>query len=126
MADLATPDFLASLRALFLSNSITSSDPHLWAVVAAVSFSAANVADAVPLVFQYALDELVRGQQQPDSDGARSEQLALARKIREAVLQSGLLSGMPRVSRFLRACCSVGGGAYTYVLRERRHRTPGV
>ena len=134
MADLATPDFLASLRALFLSNldsastSSSSSNQHLWAIVAAVSFSAANVADAVPLVFQFALDGLVRGQQQPDSDEARSEQLALARKIREAVLQSGLLSGMPRVSRFFRACCSVGGGTYdvTYVLRERRHRTHGV
>ena len=138
MADFATPDFLASLRALFLSDSdsdldsasasSSSSDQHLWAIVAAVSFSAANVAEAVPLVFQYALDGLVRGQQQPDSDEARSEQLALARKIREAVLQSGLLSGMPRVSRFLRAWCSVGGGAYDviHVLRERRHRTHGV
>ena len=124
MADLATPDFLASLRALFLSDSdsdststsasSSSSDQHLWAIVAAVSFSAANVADAVPLVFQFALDDLVRAQQQPDSNEARSEQLALARKIREAVLQSGLLSGMPRVSRFLRACCCVGGGAYMY------------
>ena len=78
MADLATPDFLASLRALFLSDSdsdldsasasSSSSDQHLWAIVAAVSFSAANVAEAVPLVFRYALDDLVRAQQQPNSD----------------------------------------------------------
>ena len=97
----------------------------LWAVVAAVSFSAANVADAVPLVFQYALDELVRGQQQPNSDEARSEQLVLARKIREAVLQSGLLSGMPRVSLVF-SCMLFCWRRCIHVLRGRRHRTPGV
>ncbi|KAI0700539.1 hypothetical protein C8T65DRAFT_580280 [Cerioporus squamosus] len=96
MAELATPDFLASLRALYPSTS--SSDPNLWAVVAAVSFSASNIAEAVPLVFHSALDGLVQAQRQAGTptEAAHSEQLALARKIREAVLQSGLLSGMPR------------------------------
>ena len=88
-----------------------------WALVAAVAFSASNVPEAVPVVFAHALEELraeqrargfgldgenrenrEEGEKDEEGEEARREQLVLARKIREAVLQSGLLSGMPRVS----------------------------
>ncbi|KAI0806830.1 hypothetical protein C8Q74DRAFT_1188908 [Fomes fomentarius] len=88
------PDFLSSIKSLFPPAS-PQTPTHLWPVIAAVSFSASNLPEAVPLVFKQALDDLVRTQQtagQTDHD----EQLVLARKIREAVLQSGFLSGIPR------------------------------
>ena len=97
MADLATPEFLSSLKATYPPE--TPNSPHLWAIVAAVGFGASNVPEAVPAVFTYALQDLIRSQHATGISGdvAQEEQLLLARKIREAVLQSGLLSGMPRV-----------------------------
>ena len=98
MADLATPEFLSSLRATYPPET-PNSPPHLWAIVAAVAYGASNVPEAVPAVFTYALQDLIRSQQGAgiSGDAAHEEQLLLARKVREAVLQSGLLSGMPRV-----------------------------
>ncbi|KAI1791489.1 hypothetical protein LXA43DRAFT_417851 [Ganoderma leucocontextum] len=97
MADLASPDFLSTLKAAYPPDTPNTSS-HLWAVIAAVAFSASNVSEAVPLVFKYALEDLVQSQTQAGTrqDAAHDEQLVLARKVREAVLQSGLLSGMPR------------------------------
>ena len=99
MADLATPEFLSSLKATYPPET-PGSPPHLWAIVAAVAFGASNVPEAVPAVFTYALQDLIRSQHASgiSKDVAHEEQLLLARKIREAILQSGLLSGMPRVS----------------------------
>ena len=98
MADLATPEFLSSLKATYPPET-PNSPPHLWAIVAAVAFGASNVPEAVPAVFTYALQDLIRSQQATgiSGDTAHEAQLLLARKIREAILQSGLLSGMPRV-----------------------------
>lgn len=73
--------------------------PNPWYIVAAVAYSASNKAEAVPEVFQYALQELKA------SKGAESEQFLLAQKIREALFKSGLISGYPKVSRF---CSSTG------------------
>ena len=106
MADLATPDFLSTLKTAYPPET-PNSPSHLWAVVAAVSFSSSNVPEAVPLVFEYALDDLLRCQTQAGTPqgAAHQEQLVLARKVREAVLQAGLLCGMPRVST---STCSMG------------------
>ena len=113
MAKYATRTFLASLKALYPTNApSTSMHPgalaNPWALVAAVTFSASNVPEAVPVVFTHALEELraekrARGIGLDSQDGkggeeARRGELVLARKAREAILQSGLLSGMPRVS----------------------------
>ena len=63
MADLATAEFLSTLKAIYPSD--TSNTPsYLWAIIAAVSLSASNVAEAVPIVFMYVLDDLVKAQKQ--------------------------------------------------------------
>ncbi|KAH9857554.1 hypothetical protein C2E23DRAFT_865373 [Lenzites betulinus] len=105
MANFATPAFLASLKAIYPSGgpstlAYAGALPNPWALITAVTFSASNAPEAVPVVFKYALEELKeeqRAQGTPDETAAK-EQLLLARKIREGVLQSGLLSGMPRVT----------------------------
>lgn len=102
MADLATPEFLSTLKAAFPPTA-PNTPSYLWAMIAVVSFSASNIIEAVPLVFKYVLDDLIQAQTQAGTpqDAAHAEQLVLARKIREAVLRAGLLCGMPRVSALL-------------------------
>ena len=102
MADLATAEFLSTLKAIYPFGT-PNTPSYLWAIIAAVSFSASNIAEAVPLVFMYVLDDLVKAQRQAGTsqDTAHAEQLVLTRKIREAVLQAGFLCGMPRVSSLL-------------------------
>ncbi|KAI0324700.1 hypothetical protein GY45DRAFT_1313434 [Cubamyces sp. BRFM 1775] len=112
MANYATPAFLTSLKAHYPANGpSTAAYPgalaNPWALVAAVAFSASNVPEAVPAVFAHALEEL-RAEQRArgvggGSEEAQREELVLARKVREAVLQSGLLSGMPRTINSLMA-----------------------
>lgn len=109
MADMADPDFLASLRALLpypddAPTSRETSSPYMWIFIVAVAFSSANVPEAVPEVFKYAVEEVsqvLRVRFGLPEDEIREHQLSIARKIREAVLQSGLLCGMPRVSTSL-------------------------
>ncbi|KAI0355056.1 hypothetical protein OH77DRAFT_1437041 [Trametes cingulata] len=103
MANYATPAFLSSLKAIYPTGGPSTTAhpgalPNPWVLITAVTFSAANVPEAVPIVFKYALDEL-RAEQNAKGiagEAAHEEQLVLARKMRESILQSGLLSGMPR------------------------------
>ncbi|KAH9918409.1 uncharacterized protein BXZ73DRAFT_105284 [Epithele typhae] len=80
--------FLAHIKALFPPSDAGSVPSTLWAIIAAVAFSSANVPEAVPAVFKSALEDLDEHDPQ--------EQIIFSRKMREAVLMSGLLSGMPR------------------------------
>ncbi|TBU39627.1 hypothetical protein BD309DRAFT_416376 [Dichomitus squalens] len=127
MADLATPDFLSSLKALYPPDT-PNAPSHLWTVVAAVAFSASNAPNAVPAIFSYALDDLVASQHAAATagDAAREEQLVLARKVREAVLQSGLLSGMPRVSAAIPSLSAVFWLPSRICVCIRTHTSPPV
>ncbi|OCH90642.1 hypothetical protein OBBRIDRAFT_793081 [Obba rivulosa] len=111
MAQLATPAFLEQLKATYPSRDALGSDVVLsnpWCLVAAVAFSASNVPEAIPLIWEYTLRDLVEVQGNELSQEQRQqERLALARRIREALLQSGLLSGMPRVINSLLALNTV-------------------
>lgn len=62
-----------------------------WFIVAAVAFSASNRSEGVPRVFEQALQDLKMG----GSD--KLEELMLAKKMREALFKSGLISGYPKV-----------------------------
>lgn len=99
MSKLATAEFLDHLKSIYPSPQASTSDAVIsnpWYLVAAVTFSASNNPKDVVSVFKYALADL-KSVQKSNDDGSIKEQLQLARRIREAILQSGLLSGMPRV-----------------------------
>ncbi|KAL1740896.1 AhpD-like protein [Schizophyllum fasciatum] len=76
---------LTSLRDLYPAQTTDGHD-HTWAVVAICAFSAANLPEAVPQVFAYAAKE------ETSHDG----RLLLARKARDALFKSGMLSGYPK------------------------------
>ena len=104
MADIATEPFLNLLKAAFPSPPLTTPEGVLaqpWYIVAAVSFSASRKPAAVPVVFAFVLRELEAAQLaagvKAQSEEAHAQRFKLASKIREALLHSGLLSGIPRV-----------------------------
>ena|ERR1700691_6200621 len=94
MTDIATPEFLSNLKALYPAQSSTLKNP--WFLVAAVAFSASNLPEAVPLVFKHALNDLVS---QPSAAGDEST-LLLVRKLKDALFKSGVLCGYPKVDSF--------------------------
>ncbi|KAJ2922468.1 hypothetical protein H1R20_g14632, partial [Candolleomyces eurysporus] len=61
-----------------------------WYIVVAVALSASNKADGVPRVLEHMLNEEL------PKDAKVEDQMALARKLREAVFKSGLISGYPK------------------------------
>ncbi|CAL1703376.1 unnamed protein product [Somion occarium] len=100
MAQLATAQFLQHLRSLYPHQSGSPDTPSAivgqpWYLIAAVAFSASNKPDATAVVFQYVLNDLEKVEFAAEKD-RHAARLAVARRIREAVLQSGLLSGYAR------------------------------
>ena len=96
MAHLATPQFLQRLRALYPAQNDTTS--HAWYIVTAVAFSASNKPDAAAAVFKYVLNDLEQSNTGATED-LEATKLTVAKKTREAIMQSGLLSGYARVGR---------------------------
>ena len=99
MSKLATVQFLDHLKSIYPSSPVSSGEDVInnpVYIVAAAAFSAGNKPAEVPAVFKYALEELKSVQTSQDTE-AIQQQLRLARKIRESVLQSGLLNGVPKV-----------------------------
>ncbi|KAF5330746.1 hypothetical protein D9619_006063 [Psilocybe cf. subviscida] len=97
----------------FLNNLKTSFPPadpssssffrNPWYIVAAVAFSASNKPELVPRVFAHALDDL-----KSLSPAAKPEdEMLLARKMREALFKSGLISGYPKAINSLRALSEI-------------------
>ena len=89
MAHIATPEFLSSLKRLYPPQSTYVKSP--WYAVAAITFSASNCPEAVPLVLEYVLKDL-------DAIAASlDDRRTAARKIRDAVFKSGMICGFPKV-----------------------------
>ncbi|KIJ37405.1 hypothetical protein M422DRAFT_178037 [Sphaerobolus stellatus SS14] len=84
MARVVSIELISRLATLYPTLEPGQINP--WSFVAATAFSASNFPEAVPLVFQYALKEL----------DIHSERLLLARKFRDALFKSGILSGYPK------------------------------
>jgi len=111
MTSLASPEFLDQLKAIFPSRGVLGTPDEViaqpWYLVAAVAFSASRHAEAVPAVFEFALGELKLVQIGEAPEKVLEQRSKLASKIREAILQSGLLSGIPRVIESLIALSKV-------------------
>ncbi|SJL13923.1 uncharacterized protein ARMOST_17374 [Armillaria ostoyae] len=105
MADIATREFLARLEALYPKQDEGVVSP--WSLVAATAFSSSNLPEAVPEVFKYALEGLKTNEQR----------LLLARKLRDALFKSGMLSGFPKAINAL-------GQLHTAVPNELRDAKP--
>ena len=83
-----TPPLISALRR----------HPHLprnaWPLVAATTLSALNRPDDIPAVYTHALEH---GAGPADPPPAADEQLAISRRVREALVKSSAISGMPKV-----------------------------
>lgn len=95
---MATPKLLSQLKSLYPNAPSPLQNP--WYTVAAVAFSASNLPEAVPTVFQSALGDL----QAVSAD--HSDALLLVRKMKDALFKSGLLSGYPKVKLLSFQCMS--------------------
>ncbi|TFK46372.1 hypothetical protein OE88DRAFT_1776418 [Heliocybe sulcata] len=100
MAGLASAAFLNGLKSLYPApapvRARTLCNP--WYILAAVSFSGSSRPEAVPHVFRHALDELenIHNQENIPPGEARSENVLLARKLRDSIFKSGLTTGYSR------------------------------
>jgi len=79
--------FLNQLRNSYPGSSALSPSQNPWYLVAAVGFSASNRPEAVAQVLTHAIQDV------PE----HSERLSIARKIRDGLFKSGLISGYPKV-----------------------------
>ncbi|KAL1661170.1 AhpD-like protein [Schizophyllum commune] len=76
---------LARMKTLY-PTSATDAHDLTWALVAISAFSAANLPEAVPQVFAYALE----------GETSHETRLRFARSARDAIFKTGMLSGYPK------------------------------
>ncbi|PCH38619.1 hypothetical protein WOLCODRAFT_15966 [Wolfiporia cocos MD-104 SS10] len=106
MAAVATAEFLKQLSDIYPSGEASTPEAILeqpWFLSAAVAFSASNQGTAVPALFKYVLAQLEQAQSGVAPEQKLAQKLALANKFREALLQSTLLVGIPRITESLLA-----------------------
>ena len=70
---------------------------HSWYYIAGVTLSVLNRPDEIPLLFQHALDP---GGAKDDAKMEHAEQLMIARKMREGLIKSAAIGGLPKVRGF--------------------------
>ena len=85
---MASPELLLRLKSLY-PNVPALENP--WYFVSAVAFCASNLPEAVPVVFQYALKDVL------EESSDHKHALQLVRKFKDALFKSGLLCGYPKV-----------------------------
>jgi len=113
MADIATTEFLAKLKGLYPDSNVLSSSTDVlknpWWILAAAAFSTGNRPDAVPILFKSVLGDLEKAHEQfaVSEEQAYKEKLTLARKFRDLLLKSGMLSGYSKAINALNALHSV-------------------
>ncbi len=93
-----SPVTLPAIISPALLSSIRSC-PHLpyhsWYVITGVTLSVLNRPDEIPIVFKYAIE---RGGGSSDTKPEHDERLEIARKMREALVKTAPIGGLPKVS----------------------------
>ena len=102
-SDIATSDLLDQLKNLYPVNRENhESHQNPWYIIAAVAFTGSNLPEAVPIVYQHALNDLRRRRTQDHPEGKTqeemdAEELLLVRRIKDAIFKAGITFGYPRV-----------------------------
>ena len=86
---IATPALLGSIRAH------PQLPLHTWYFITGVTLSVLNRPDEIPKVFQYAMEKGVDGRADAEAPQPE-EQLAIARKMREALVKMAPIGGLPK------------------------------
>ena len=84
-----TPAFISAIR---LQPSLPR---NVWPLIAATTLSVLNRPDEIPRVYTHAIEH---GQGPTDAKPEEEEQLAISRRMREALVKSGAIGGMPKVT----------------------------
>jgi len=85
LAPIITPALLSTIR------RYPNLPRNTWYFVAATTLSIINRPDEIPQIYKHALDEPT------DSGPGLEEQLAITRRIREALIKSAAVGGLPKV-----------------------------
>lgn len=86
---IATPALLSSIRAH------PQLPLHTWYFIAGVTLSVLNRPDEIPKVFRYAVEKGV-GRAADGKPPKHEEQLEVARKMREALVKTAPIGGLPK------------------------------
>ena len=69
---------------------------HAWYFLTSVTLSVLNLPHEIPTVFKHAIE---KGPGICDTEPGHDEQLEIARKIREALVKTASIGGLPKVLR---------------------------
>jgi len=86
LAPIITPALLSTIR------RYPNLPRNTWYFVAATTLSIINRPDEIPQIYKHALDEPT------DAAPGLEEQLAITRRIREALIKSAAVGGLPKVN----------------------------
>ncbi|PKS11676.1 hypothetical protein jhhlp_001827 [Lomentospora prolificans] len=87
LAPIVTPALISTIR------RYPNLPRHTWYFVAATTLSIINRPDEIPKIYKHAIDF---GQEQADATPNVEEQLAISRRIREAIIKSAAVGGLPK------------------------------
>ncbi|CAI4212939.1 unnamed protein product [Parascedosporium putredinis] len=100
LAPIVTPALIATIR------RYPNLPRHSWYFVAATTLSIINRPDEITQIYKYALNNGL-DQDQVDSTPNIEEQLAISRRIREAIIKSAAIGGLPKAINALLALKAV-------------------
>lgn len=83
-----TPTLLKSIQ----SNSTLLK--HSWYLITGVTLSVLNRPDEIPKVFNYSLEHDIDG---TNSKSTHAQKLEIARRLREGLIKSAAVAGLPKV-----------------------------
>lgn len=88
-APIMTPAFISAIRRQ------PNLPRNVWPLIAATTLSVLNRPDEIPKVYTHAIQH---GQGAVDAKPGDEEQLAISRRMREALVKSAAIGGLPKVS----------------------------